>query len=90
MNLKFLCDGNILQSFLSFICKNAYVRQKPLYSDENHLDLQVELKEVDGSCVCERVLKCIQDFTRAECVSWAEPSSTDAIRHTVNFLFCQR
>ncbi|KAG7332018.1 hypothetical protein KOW79_003852 [Hemibagrus wyckioides] len=31
--------------------------------------LGVELKEVDNSCVSERVLKCIRDVTHTECVS---------------------
>ncbi|KAF7694890.1 TELO2-interacting protein 2 [Silurus meridionalis] len=35
----------------------------------SHGRLRVELKELDTSCVCEQVLKHIQDLTHAECVS---------------------
>lgn len=69
--LRFLVDVSAepLSPELTEELSNRASRCLLLLDHCSHGALRVELKEVDGSCVCERVLKCIQDFTRAECVS---------------------
>ncbi|XP_026801521.3 TELO2-interacting protein 2 [Pangasianodon hypophthalmus] len=69
--LRFLVDvsAESLAPELTEELSNRATRCLLLLDHCSHGRLRVELKEVDSSCVCERVLKCIQDLTQAECVS---------------------